>query len=126
MEALKFVALVAHDHCKENMIAFATTHAALLKRHPLVATRTTGALLIKALNLDVLTMLSGPMGGDLQIGAMVAEGKIAAVIFLRDVMTAQPHEPDISALMRACDVHNIPLATNVATAHYVIAGLAAV
>ena len=70
--------------------------------------------------LDVQRMLSGPLGGDLQIGAMVAEGKIAAVIFLRDPLTAHAHEPDISALMKVCDTHNVPLATNLATAEVVV------
>jgi methylglyoxal synthase len=119
----KTVALVAHDRCKEAMIAFAREHASVLTRYHLVATRTTGTLLNDTLQLNVERMLSGPQGGDLQIGAMVAEGKITAVIFLRDVMNAQPHEPDISALMRACDVHNVPLATNVATANALVAGL---
>jgi methylglyoxal synthase len=117
------IALIAHDRCKEAMIAFAHEHATTLKQHKLVATRTTGTLLNDTLALNVKTMLSGPLGGDLQIGAMVAEGKIAVVIFLRDVMSAQPHEPDISALMRACDVHNVPLATNVATAHSLMRAL---
>jgi methylglyoxal synthase len=106
IDNMKFIALIAHDRCKETMVAFAREHAASLGGYDLVATRTTG-----------------PLGGDLQIGAMVAEGKILAVIFLRDVMSAQPHEPDISALMRACDVHNVPLATNVATAHALMKAL---
>ncbi len=120
---MKYIALIAHDRCKEAMVAFAREHAASLKRYDLVATRTTGTLLNDTLSLNVKTMLSGPLGGDLQIGAMVAEGKIAAVIFLRDVMSAQPHEPDISALMRACDVHNVPLATNVASANALMKAL---
>lgn len=119
----KMIALIAHDRCKETMIAFAREHATTLLQHQLVATRTTGTLLNEILALNAKTMLSGPLGGDLQIGAMVAEEKIVAVIFLRDVMSAQPHEPDISALMRACDVHNIPLATNVATAHALMKAL---
>jgi methylglyoxal synthase len=119
----KMIALIAHDRCKETMVVFAREHASVLKQHKLVATRTTGTLLNETLALNVTTMLSGPLGGDLQIGAMVAEGKISAVIFLRDVMNAQPHEPDISALMRACDVHNVPLATNVATAHALMKAL---
>jgi methylglyoxal synthase len=122
-DAVKFIALIAHDRCKDSMVAFAREHAALLGHYDLVATRTTGTLLKEKLGLNVTTMLSGPLGGDLQIGAMVAEGKITAVIFLRDVMNAQPHEPDISALMRACDVHNIPLATNVASAHAIVKAL---
>jgi methylglyoxal synthase len=119
----KLIALIAHDRCKEAMVAFAREHATLLGHYDLIATRTTGTLLNEKLGLNITTMLSGPLGGDLQIGAMVAEGKITAVIFLRDVMNAQPHEPDISALMRACDVHNIPLATNVASAHAIVKAL---
>jgi methylglyoxal synthase len=119
----KLIALIAHDRCKEAMVAFAREHATLLGHYDLIATRTTGTLLNEKLGLNITTMLSGPLGGDLQIGAMVAEGKITAVIFLRDVMNAQPHEPDISALMRACDVHNLPLATNVASAHAIVKAL---
>jgi methylglyoxal synthase len=117
------IALIAHDHCKDDMLAFARTHEAVLQRFHIVATRTTGTLLNQQLALNVEPMMSGPQGGDLQIGAMVAEGKVSAVIFLRDVMHAQPHEPDISALLRVCDVHNVPLATNVATANALVAGL---
>jgi methylglyoxal synthase len=121
--ANKYIALIAHDRCKETMVAFAKEHATLLGRYDLIATRTTGTLLNEELGLNVTTMLSGPLGGDLQIGAMVAEGKIMAVIFLRDVMNAQPHEPDISALMRACDVRNVPLATNLASANAIVKAL---
>ena len=120
---MKFIALIAHDRCKTTMVEFAREHAATLGSYDLIATRTTGTMLNETLALNVKTMLSGPLGGDLQIGAMVAEGKISAVIFLRDVMNAQPHEPDISALMRACDVHNVPLATNVATAQALMRAL---
>ncbi len=118
-----YIALIAHDRCKADMLLFARSHHEALASRDLVATLTTGTLLNDKLQLNVATMLSGPLGGDLQIGAMVAEGKIAAVIFLRDVMSAQPHEPDISALMRACDVHNVPLATNVATANAIMRAL---
>lgn len=120
---MKTIALIAHDRCKETMVAFAREHVTALGNYDLVATRTTGMLLNGTLSLNVRTMLSGPLGGDLQIGAMVAEGKITAVIFLRDVMSAQPHEPDISALMRACDVHNVPLATNLASANALMKAL---
>jgi methylglyoxal synthase len=77
--------------------------------------------LYDVLGLEVRCMLSGPQGGDLQIGGLIAEGKIDAVVFLRDVLTAQPHEPDITALLRICDVHNVPVATNLATAALVLA-----
>ena len=117
------IALIAHDRCKDDMIRFAREHITLLRKSTLIATRTTGGLLASELGLTVQCMLSGPEGGDLQIGARIAEGKIDAVIFLRDVRTAQPHEPDISALLRVCDVHNVPLATNLATAAMVLAAM---
>jgi methylglyoxal synthase len=117
------IALIAHDRCKTDMIHFARGHINQLRKHPLIATRTTGGLLVEELGLTVQCMLSGPEGGDLQIGAQIAEGKIAAVIFLRDVRTAQPHEPDITALLRVCDVHNVPVATNLATAAMVLAAM---
>jgi methylglyoxal synthase len=119
---MKNIALIAHDRCKQTMIDFAGKHREWLLRQSLVATKTTGGLLNDSLQLNVRCMLSGPQGGDLQIGALIAEAKIDAVIFLRDVLTAQPHEPDISALLRICDVHNVPVATNVATAELVLRG----
>ncbi len=120
---MKAIALIAHDRCKQDMIAFARVHAPMLRQRALIATRTTGTLLERDAGLEVECVLSGPEGGDLQIGAQIAEGNIAAVIFLRDVLTSQPHEPDITALLRVCDVHNVPLATNLATAELVVAGL---
>ncbi len=119
---MKTIALIAHDRCKKTMIDLARTHRELLASHSLIATKTTGTLLNDELQLNARCMLSGPLGGDLQIGGLIAEGKIDAVIFLRDVLTAQPHEPDITALLRICDVHNVPLATNVATAERLLAG----
>lgn len=110
------VALIAHDKKKLDLIAFAKDHREILARFDLVATGTTGALLREKAGLTVTPLLSGPMGGDQQIGAAVAEGKVLAVVFFRDPLTAQPHEPDVSALMRICDVHNVPLATNLAAA----------
>jgi methylglyoxal synthase len=107
------------------MIAFARVHAPMLRQRALIATRTTGTLLERDAGLEVECVLSGPEGGDLQIGAQIAEGNIAAVIFLRDVLTSQPHEPDITALLRVCDVHNVPLATNLATAEMLVAALSA-
>ena len=117
------IALIAHDHKKDDMVVLAQEFSAFLSGCCLVATGTTGARLHAEAGLTVQCMLSGPMGGDLQIGARLAEGGIDAVIFLRDPMTPQPHEPDINALVRACDVHNIPCATNVASARLLLAEL---
>ncbi|AST32671.2 MULTISPECIES: methylglyoxal synthase [Ralstonia solanacearum species complex] len=117
------IALIAHDHKKDDMIAFAQTHRAFLSECELLATGTTGGRLQNEVGLNVQRMLSGPWGGDLQIGAQLAEGRVDVVIFLRDPMTPQPHEPDINALVRACDVHNIPCATNLATADLVMVAL---
>lgn len=118
------IALIAHDHKKDDIVAFAVRHRDFLAQCELLATGTTGGRLAAEVNLDVTRMLSGPWGGDLQIGAQLAEGRVTAVIFLRDPMTPQPHEPDINALVRACDVHNVPCATNVATADLLITELA--
>lgn len=118
-----FVALIAHDGRKETMADFVRKHREILRHLPLIATRTTGGIIEQAAGLTVHKALSGPMGGDLQIGAMVAEGRVRAVIFLRDPMTPHPHEPDISALMKVCDTHNIPLATNLATAEMLVDNL---
>ncbi|MBB3008435.1 methylglyoxal synthase [Cupriavidus alkaliphilus] len=118
------IALIAHDHKKDDIVAFAARHRAFLSQCELLATGTTGGRLIDEVGLDVTRMLSGPWGGDLQIGAQLAEGRVSAVVFLRDPMTPQPHEPDINALVRACDVHNVPCATNVASAELLLAGLA--
>jgi methylglyoxal synthase len=120
--AMKTIALIAHDRCKQTMIDFAGKHREWLLKQSLVATKTTGGLLNDTLQLNVRCMLSGPQGGDLQIGALIAEANVDAVIFLRDVLTAQPHEPDITALLRICDVHNVPVATNVATAELLLRG----
>jgi methylglyoxal synthase len=110
------IALIAHDRMKDRMVALAQEFRDLLARHRLVATGTTGARLHQQVGLDIECLLSGPMGGDLQIGARLAVGEVQIVIFLRDPMTPQPHEPDINALVRACDVHDIACATNLSTA----------
>ncbi|CAN7707101.1 methylglyoxal synthase [Pseudoduganella sp. LjRoot289] len=119
------IALIAHDKKKDDMIALATEYAAFLKTCTLTATGTTGGRLINEVGLAVDRKHSGPFGGDLQIGSMLVEGGIDAVIFLRDPMTPQPHEPDINALVRACDVHNVACATNLSTAHLVLSQLQA-
>lgn len=114
------IALVAHDRMKNHMVALATEYRALLSQHTLMATGTTGGRLQAEVGLVVERLLSGPLGGDLQIGARLSVGEVDAVVFLRDPMTAQPHEPDINALVRACDVHNVPCATNLATARMLL------
>jgi methylglyoxal synthase len=114
------IALIAHDKKKDDMIALAREYAPFLKQCELCATGTTGGRLIAEVGLTVERKLSGPQGGDLQIGSLLVEGLIDAIIFLRDPMTPQPHEPDINALVRACDVHNVACATNLATAHLVL------
>lgn len=114
------IALIAHDKKKDTMLEFAGNHVEVLRKFNLVATRTTGTILNEAYNLDVETMMSGPLGGDQQIGGMVATEQVDYVIFLRDPLSAQPHEPDINALLRICDVHNIPLATNRRSAHILL------
>jgi methylglyoxal synthase len=114
------IALIAHDKKKESIVDFSIAYCDILKKHHICATGTTGKLIAQATGLKVHRFLSGPLGGDQQIGARVAYNKIDLVIFFRDPLTAQPHEPDISALMRLCDVHNIPLATNLATGEALI------
>jgi methylglyoxal synthase len=114
------LALIAHDSKKEDMILLVKAHREELTQLDLVATRGTGKLVQARVGLPVTLMESGPRGGDQQIGALVANGDVRAVIFLRDTLTAQPHEPDISALLRICDVHSVPLATNLATAEAVL------
>ena len=117
------IALIAHDKKKELMVEFCIAYKGLLKKHSLCATANTGTLVTDATDLPVQKFLSGPQGGDQQIGARIAYNEIDLVLFFRDPLTAQPHEPDVSALFRLCDVHNIPLATNVATAEVLIRGL---
>ncbi|MEO6278560.1 methylglyoxal synthase [Roseateles sp.] len=114
------LALIAHDGKKDAMIALAAEFLPFLGRCELMATGTTGTRLTAAHGLTVERVLSGPMGGDLQIGARLAVGGLDGIIFLRDPMTPQPHEPDINALVRACDVHDVPCATNVATARLLL------
>ena len=117
------IALIAHDAMKPQMVALAQEFVATLRAHRLVATGTTGLRIREATGLEVERVLSGPMGGDLQIGARLAAGEIGAVVFLRDPMTPQPHEPDINALVRACDVHDVPCATNMSGARILLRAL---
>lgn len=120
---MESIALIAHDGKKAAMVEWAARHQAYLRTQNLITTGTTGLRLETEVGLDVTRMLSGPLGGDLQIGALVATQQIRAVIFLRDPLTPHPHEPDISALTKVCDTHNVPLATNVATADLLVLGL---
>lgn len=114
------IALIAHDKKKDAMIELAVRYKEVLSAHELCATGTTGTLVMGETGLPIKRMKSGPLGGDQQIGSMIAEGKLDMVIFLRDPLTAQPHEPDVSALLRLCDVQNIPLATNVKSAQIML------
>ncbi|UOQ93561.1 methylglyoxal synthase [Halobacillus shinanisalinarum] len=117
------IALIAHDEKKQEIIHFAMAYKHILKKHQLFATGTTGKKISEASGLDVFRFQSGPVGGDQQIGAKIAQNEMDMVIFFRDPLTAQPHEPDVSALLRICDVHRIPLATNLASAEIFIRGL---
>jgi methylglyoxal synthase len=117
------IALIAHDKKKADMVQFAIAYQHILAQHELYATGTTGLRIQEATGLPVHRFRSGPLGGDQQIGAMIAQNDMDMVIFFRDPLTAQPHEPDVSALIRLCDVYAIPLATNMGTAEVLIRGL---
>ena len=117
------IALIAHDKKKNDIIELAKNYKDVLAGHELYATGTTGTLIMGETGLTIHRMKSGPLGGDQQIGAMVAEGKIDLIIFLRDPLTAQPHEPDVSALLRLSDVQSIPLATNAGSATVMLESL---
>lgn len=114
------VALVAHDGKKQELLDLARSHREILTAFRLVATRSTGSMISRELGLPVELVDSGPRGGDLQIGSRIVEQRIDAVVFLRDPLAAHPHEPDIQALLKVCDVHSIPLATNSATAEILL------
>src|SRR5687768_15113337 len=119
----QFVALIAHDDKKDDMLTLVREWREILSHESLLATNTTGSVIERETGLPVTKMLSGPLGGDLQIGAMIATEQVKAVIFLRDPLTAHPHEPDITALMKVCDTHNVALATNLATAELILSAL---
>lgn len=117
------VALIAHDKKKQDIIDLAVKYMDILKNHTLYATGTTGTLVMGETGLPINRMKSGPLGGDQQIGSMIADNQLDLVIFLRDPLTAQPHEPDVSALLRLCDVFSIPLATNKSSAEIMLKAL---
>jgi len=117
------IALIAHDKKKDDLVEFTIAYEHVLKGHELFATGTTGQRIMAATDLTIFRFQSGPLGGDQEIGSLVAKNQMDLVIFFRDPLTAQPHEPDITALIRLCDVYSIPLATNLGTAEILIKGL---
>lgn len=118
------VALIAHDRNKNAMVELATEHRETLRLHSLFATASTGTRLMEETGLDVFRFRSGPLGGDQQIGAMVALDELDLVIFLRDPLASHPHGSDVDALLRLCDVQGIPAATNISTAELILRSLA--
>lgn len=114
------IAMIAHDKKKDEMVRFSVKYKDILANHQLFSTGTTGKRINDVTGLPVKRFLSGPLGGDQQIGSLVAEDVVDLVIFLRDPLTAQPHEPDVQALLRICDVHRVPLATNIISAELLL------
>ncbi|AZV44118.1 MULTISPECIES: methylglyoxal synthase [Peribacillus] len=117
------IALIAHDKKKEDMIGFVTAYKDIFAQHELFATGTTGKRIIEEVSLPVHRFHSGPLGGDQEIGAMIAKDEMDMVLFFRDPLTPQPHEPDVTALIRLADVYQVPLATNMGTAEVLVRGL---
>lgn len=117
------IALIAHDKKKDDIVKIAEAYKLILSKHTLFATGTTGKRISDETGLDIHRFKSGPLGGDQQIGAYISDNKMDLVIFIRDPLTAQAHEPDISALLRLCDVYEIPLATNIGSAEVLLRGL---
>lgn len=117
------IAFIAHDRKKEDIVNLAIAYEHVFKDKKLYSTGTTGARIMESTELKIHRFLSGPLGGDQQIGSLIAQNEMDLVIFLRDPLLAQPHEPDITALLRLCDVHGIPVATNMATAEILIRAL---
>ncbi len=123
MKKIKKIALIAHDSKKQEIVEWALNNKDVLKNYELCGTGTTSKRISEATGLNVVGYLSGPLGGDQQIGAKVAEGEINFVVFLCDPLSAQPHDPDVKALLRIANVYNVPIATNVATANFVISAI---
>jgi methylglyoxal synthase len=123
-QRIECVALVAHDAKKAELRRLVRLHKEVLRRKKLLATRTTGQMVLEEEELAIELMTSGPLGGDLEIGARIVKGDVDLLIFLRDPLTAHPHEPDIQALLKVCDVHEIPVATNLAAAEIALHFLA--
>lgn len=117
------IALIAHDKKKDDLVRFVTAFESIFAEHTLFGTGTTGLRIMEATKLTVKRFQSGPFGGDQEIGALIANNKMDIVFFFRDPLTAQPHEPDVTALVRLCDVYSVPLATNMGTAEVLIKGL---
>lgn len=117
------IALIAHDEMKNTMVGFCIGYEEILKKHKVYATGTTGKIIMDATDINITRLASGPLGGDQQIGSLVVSQDIDLVIFLRDPLTSQAHEPDIQALIRLCDVYHVPVATNLASAEIFIKAL---
>jgi methylglyoxal synthase len=117
------IALIAHDKKKDDLVAFTVAYKNIFADHTLFATGTTGLRIIEATGLKIERFQSGPLGGDQEIGARIANNLMDAIFFFRDPLTAQPHEPDVTALVRLCDVYSVPLATNMGTAEVLIKGI---
>ncbi len=117
------IALIAHDQKKNDLVQFVTAYQLIFAKHRLYATGTTGLRIQESTGLPITRFQSGPLGGDQEIGAMIAKNQMDVIFFFRDPLTAQPHEPDVSALLRLCDVYSIPLATNMGSAEMLIRGL---
>jgi methylglyoxal synthase len=117
------IAFIAHDRKKEEIVNFVIAYENVIVPHKLYSTGTTGTRIMEQTSLSIHRFMSGPLGGDQQIGALVAQNEMDLIIFLRDPLMAQPHEPDIIALLRLCDVQGIPVATNVATAELLVKAL---
>lgn len=117
------IALIAHDKKKDDLVRFVIAYKDIFAKHKLYGTGTTGLRVMEATGLEVERFQSGPFGGDQEVGALIAKNKMDIVFFFRDPLTAQPHEPDVKALVRLCDVYSVPLATNMGTAEVLIKGL---